>query len=199
MDLQVPVPTIDTAVSMRDMSTFKEQREAAAQQLLGPAPECEADRRQVTELLRSALYAAMITTYAQGMALLRAASDAYGYKLRLHDVARIWRGGCIIRARLLNDIQRAYEAQPDLPNLLFHVTFAKAILDRQGALRKVAQTVVVCGLPAPGLMASLAYFDAFRSSRLPANLIQAQRDYFGSHRYERIDKPGFFHTIWDQE
>ncbi|MBI5570412.1 MAG: NADP-dependent phosphogluconate dehydrogenase [Desulfomonile tiedjei] len=198
MDLQVPVPTIDTAVSMRDMSTLKAQRKVAAERLVGPAPECDADKRQVTELLRSALYAAMIVTYAQGMALLRAASDTYGYELRLHDVARVWRGGCIIRARLLDDIQAAFEAQPDLPNLLVHVTFEKAILDRQGALRKVAQTAVVCGLPAPGLMASLAYFDAFRSSWLPANLLQAQRDYFGSHTYERIDKSGFFHTMWEQ-
>ena len=196
MDLQVPVPTMDTAVSMRDMSTYKSQREAAAKQLLGPAAKCKVDRNAFVQEIRNALYAAVITTYAQGMSLLKAASEAYRYELQLHDVARIWRRGCIIRARLLDDIQAAFEARPDLPNLILDARLSKAILERQGDLRKVVQVSAETGIPSPALMASLSYFDAFRSSWLPANLIQAQRDYFGSHTYERIGEKGSFHTIW---
>jgi 6-phosphogluconate dehydrogenase len=198
MDLHVPVPTIDAAVSMRDMSGYKEQREAAARQWSGPAGD-EAVARATLPSLRNALYAATIVTYAQGMALLRTASDAYGYDLQLHEVARIWRGGCIIRARVLDDIQAAFRVTPGLPNLLLDDRLAKVIMARQGDVRRVVQAAVGAGIPVPCFMASLGYLDAFRSERLPANLIQAQRDCFGSHTYERIDREGSFHTKWGEE
>ncbi len=198
MDLQVPVPTIDAAVAMRDMSGYKEQREAAARQLSAPVQENEAGDEISISGLHHALHVAMIVTYAQGMALLKAASEAYGYELRFQEVARIWRGGCIIRARLLDEVQAAFQATPDLRNLLLDKALGNAVMQNQGDLRRVIQAAVMAGIPVPGLMASLAYVDAFRSSRLPANLIQAQRDYFGSHTYERIDRQGSFHTVWEE-
>jgi 6-phosphogluconate dehydrogenase len=195
MDLQVPVPTIDSAVSMRDMSGYKDQREVAAQQFSGPDNRTAAGEITV-QALRKAFYGAMIVTYAQGMALLRAASDAYGYGLRLHDVARIWREGCIIRARLLDDIEAAYRNRPDLPNLLLDDHIAKAVMEMQQDVRHIVRAAVSAGVPIPSFMATVGYLDSFRSSRLPANLIQAQRDCFGSHTYERIDREGTFHTNW---
>jgi 6-phosphogluconate dehydrogenase len=139
----------------------------------------------------------MLCAYAQGIALMQAASRDYDYNLNMSDIARIWRGGCIIRARLLEDIRAAYSARPDLPNMLLAGAFRTAIEERQAAWRAVIQTAVRLGIPAPGLSASLAYFDAYRSARLPANLTQAQRDYFGSHTYRRIDRDGVFHTEWE--
>ncbi len=140
----------------------------------------------------------MVMTYVQGMALLRRASEAYQYGLALDEVARIWRGGCIIRAGILEKIRTAYHRTPDLPNLLQDEAFASDLHARQGALRGVVQAAAQLGIPAPGLMASLGYFDGYRSGRLPANLTQAQRDYFGSHTYERVDATGVFHTEWQQ-
>jgi 6-phosphogluconate dehydrogenase len=198
MDLQVPMPTIDMAVMMRDLSAYKEERTAAERDLTGPAPRYEGDRNTFVTMLARAFHAAMIMTYTQGMALLRAASEAYHYALRLDEVARVWQGGCIIRARLLESVRSAFQSQPDLPNLLFDPRLAEMVIQRQDDLRKVVQTGVERGIPVPGFMASLAYFDGFRSGRLPANLIQAQRDYFGSHTYERIDEEGVFHTEWDE-
>jgi 6-phosphogluconate dehydrogenase len=139
----------------------------------------------------------MIITYAQGMALLRRASDVRGYGLSLEAVARIWRGGCIIRASVLEDIRAAYKKRPDLTNLLLDARLAHAIASRQGALRAVVRTAVGLGLPAAAFSAALAYYDAYRSDRLPTNLIQAQRDCFGAHTYERIDAEGVFHTEWE--
>jgi 6-phosphogluconate dehydrogenase len=198
MDLHVPVPTIDTAVAMRDLSAHKEQREEAATYLCGAVPSFEGPKQAFVGLLRNALYASIILTYAQGMALLKTASEAYHYDLRLEDVAGVWRGGCIIRARVLNEIRSAFKQQPHLSNLILDTALSKSIAERQHDLRQVIQSAVAWGVPAPGMMACLAYFDGFRSSWLPANLIQAQRDYFGSHTYERIDEKGVFHTIWEE-
>jgi 6-phosphogluconate dehydrogenase len=149
--------------------------------------------------LRDALYAAMVIAYGQGMAQLHVASDVKGYGLHLADVARIWRGGCIIRAALLEKILKAYGRRPDLPNLLLDPDLGSAVADRQAELRFVVATSASMGIPTPGLMTALAYFDAYRSAWLPANLIQAQRDYFGAHTYERIDAKGVFHTVWEPE
>ncbi|MGB6066606.1 MAG: NADP-dependent phosphogluconate dehydrogenase [Desulfomonilaceae bacterium] len=198
MDLQVPVPTIDMAVSMRDLSMYKDERETASKQLSGPISRFDRDKKAFIQQLRNALYIGMIATYSQGMALLKTASQAYDYGLNLPEVARIWRGGCIIRARLLEDIRLALKSQPNLPNLMLDPKLSKVIVQRQEDLRHVARIAMESGIPAPGLMASLAYFDGYRSAWLPANLIQAQRDYFGSHTYERIDEKGVFHTQWDQ-
>jgi len=199
MDLQTPMPTIDMAVAMRNLSTYKDQREALAKSLEGPAPINAGEKRSFSGKLRNALYFSVITTYSQGMALLKAASDAYHYALSLGEVARIWRGGCIIRAGLLGQIRSALRSSPDLPNLMMDGTLSRLLMEREEDLRQVIQRGVVLGIPIPGFMASLAYFDAFRSSWLPANLIQAQRDFFGSHTYERIDGKGTFHTEWEKE
>ncbi|HBY94230.1 MAG: NADP-dependent phosphogluconate dehydrogenase [Ardenticatenaceae bacterium] len=199
MELQVPVPTIDAAVAMRNLSAFKREREEAGQLIEGPSPGYQGERETFLSQLRNAFYAAMIITYAQGMAQLRQASQAYDYHLKLEDVARIWRGGCIIRAALLEPIRAAYHTHPDLPNLLVDPHLSREVMARQADLRAVVRTAAELGLPAPGLMASLAYFDGYRSAWLPANLIQAQRDYFGAHTYERVDATGLFHTQWRQE
>jgi 6-phosphogluconate dehydrogenase len=196
MELGVPVPTIDVAVAMRNLSAFEEERAAASQVLTGPDPLFEGDLWDFVERLRRALYAAMIVTYAQGMAQLRVASEANNYGLDLETVARIWRGGCIIRAALLDKIRAAYMTNPDLPNLLLDLDLSKAVESRQEDLRAVVRAAVEWGIPTPGLAVSLAYFDGYRSAWLPANLIQAQRDYFGAHTYERIDEKGTFHTQW---
>ncbi len=197
MDLQVGTPTIDAAVVMRDLSGYKEEREAAARVLAGPTPTFTGDRERFIEQLRNALYACMIATYGQGMALLLKASTAYDYGLDLEAVARIWRGGCIIRAALLEDIRSAYKARADLPNLLMDPKLGQEFLKREGDLREVVKTAATLGLPAPAFMVTLGYFDAYRSAGLPANLIQAQRDFFGAHTYERLDTPGIFHTKWE--
>jgi 6-phosphogluconate dehydrogenase len=199
MELQVPTPTIDSAVAMRNLSAYKAEREMASRTLPGSPATLQGDRTAFVARLRRALYAGMIITYAQGMALLHRASDAYAYGLDLETVARIWRGGCIIRAALLENIRMAYREKPDLPNLLLEATLGNAVLDRQADLRAVVQAASQLALPVPALMASLAYFDAYRSAWLPANLIQAQRDYFGAHTYERVDAKGTFHTQWQAE
>jgi 6-phosphogluconate dehydrogenase len=198
MDLPVPVPTIDIAVAMRNMSAFEEERVAASKVLGGPKSPFSGDRHSFINQLRNALYAAMIVTYSQGMVQLRHASEAHEYDLNLESVARIWRGGCIIRAAVLEDIRTAYRKQPDLPNLLMDRHFGQEVMKRQADLRGVVRAAAELGIPTPGLMMSLAYFDGYRSDWLPANLIQAQRDYFGAHTYERIDDKGTFHTQWEQ-
>jgi 6-phosphogluconate dehydrogenase len=199
MSLQVPVPTIDIAVAMRDLSGFREEREAASQALQGPQERFSGYREAFLKALGDALYAAMIIAYGQGMAQLRVASDVKGYNLHLADVARIWRGGCIIRAALLEKILEAYGRRPDLPNLLLDAELGSAVADRQAELRFVVASGASLGIPVPAFMSALAYFDAYRSAWLPANLIQAQRDYFGAHTYERIDAKGVFHTVWEPE
>jgi len=199
MDLQVGTPTIDAAVVMREMSGFKEERQIASLVLAGPSPAFTGDREGAIDRMKNALYASMIATYAQGLALLRKASATYGYGLDLEAVARIWRGGCIIRAALLEDIRTAFKNKADLPNLLLDPRLGQEFLSRAADLREVVQMAAALGLPAPGLMATLSYFDAYRSAELPANLIQAQRDFFGAHTYERLDAPGAFHTEWEEE
>jgi 6-phosphogluconate dehydrogenase len=138
----------------------------------------------------------MVITYAQGMTLLQAASAEYNYDLDLERVARIWRGGCIIRSALLENLRQAYQARPDLPNLLVDPNLAAVILEREGDLRLTIQRAAALAVPIPGFMVALAYLDSYRSARLPANLIQAQRDNFGSHTYQRVDEEGTFHTEW---
>jgi len=199
MDLKVPTPNIDVAVAMRDLSGYKHEREEAAHLLHGPPAQYKGDRGRFVAHLEQALYAAMIMTYTQGLALLRRASEAYGYNLSLEAVVRVWRGGCIIRAAMLDELRGAFLAQPGLPNLLLDPGLSKEVLSRQKSLRKVVGVAATLGVPAPGFMAALAYFDAYRSASLPTNLIQAQRDFFGAHTYERVDKPEVFHTEWEDD
>ena len=199
MDLQVPLPTIDMAVTMRDISAYKDERVLAANQLLSTSTISNPVNEEwyiVENQLRNAFYFAMMMAYAQGMAQLRIASIAYKYELELQEVAKIWRGGCIIRAACLEDIRQAYEKDPGLPNLLLDPQIGEQLLQREGDARTIVKLAVDTGIPMPGLMSALAYFDAYRSETLPTNLIQAQRDYFGAHTYERIDQPGVFHTQW---
>jgi 6-phosphogluconate dehydrogenase len=196
MELQVPIPTIDLAVAVRDLSVFEEQRETAAGIYQRPIPPFHGDRDSFIDHLGHALHAAMVIAYTQGMAVLAAASEKYAYALDLEVVARIWRGGCIIRAALLDDIRMAYRNQPGLPNLLLAPELSEKVLANEEDLRRVVCAASELGLPAPCFMTALGYLDGYRSAWLPANLIQAQRDYFGAHSYERIDCKGTFHTDW---
>lgn len=193
MDLGIPVPTIDVAVSMREISALKSERVAASKLYSQPAV---ASGIPTVEEIESALYFSFIITYAQGMTQLVAASNEYGYGCNLEVISKIWRGGCIIRAELLEDMRKAFEKNNDLKSLLLDDSFVKKVEGTIGATRKVVAFAAASGIPVSGLSASLSYFDAFRSERLPLNLIQAQRDHFGSHTYERIDREGIFHTEW---
>jgi 6-phosphogluconate dehydrogenase len=199
MELQVPIPTIDLAVAMRDLSVFAKEREQAGAVYQRSMRRFTGDRDAFLTQLSRALFAGMIIIYAQGLALLAAASVKYEYHLDLEAVARIWRGGCIIRAALLEDICAAFHVRSYLPNLLLDPTLSKKVMAHQEHLRQVVCQAAELGVPAPGLMVSLGYLDAYRSVWLPANLIQAQRDYFGAHTYERIDAKGTFHTEWEKE
>ncbi|NIR50531.1 NADP-dependent phosphogluconate dehydrogenase [candidate division KSB1 bacterium] len=196
LDLGAAIPTITAAVDGRFLSALKDERVDAAKILPGPKTEYSGDSKQLIDAVRDALYASKICSYAQGMKLLGAASDEYDYDLKLGEIARIWRAGCIIRARLLNDITEAYNRNRELPNLLVDEEFKNAIVSRQEAWRFTVRTAVDLGVPLPAISASLAYYDAYRSERLPANLVQAQRDFFGAHTFERLDKPGTFHAEW---
>ena len=198
MDLGAPIPTINSAVTGRIVSSLKEEREAASVQLPGPdAAPYSGDRQELIDATRDALYASKISAYAQGMALLREASEEYGYGLNLGEIAALWRAGCIIRARFLNHITDAYNRNPALTNLLLDDQFRAAVTQRLPAWRKVVQLAVARGIPTPAFSASLAYYDSYRNARLPANLIQAQRDFFGAHTYERTDREGIFHSEWE--
>jgi 6-phosphogluconate dehydrogenase len=199
LEMGVPIPTIEGALWARNVSAFKDQRVAAADVLKGPTPGAAikgADRDRLIEAVRQGLYASKIASYAQGMAMLATASVEKRYDLKLAEIARIWKGGCIIRARLLNEIQGAFTRNPTLPNLLIDEQFRDEIGRRQDGWRHVVRTAVELGIPVPATAASLNYYDSYRTARLPANLIQGQRDYFGAHTYERIDRPGTFHTEW---
>jgi len=196
LDLGVPTPTTNAAVVSRIISAYKDERVAASKVLSGPQPGVEGNRGAIVDTVRDALYTAKICSYAQGMALLRAASHEYGYNLDLGAIARIWRGGCIIRAGFLNDVSAAFQRDPELSNLLLDPYFKEVVETRQGALRRVIRLAVQNGIPCLAFSASLAYYDAYRTARLPANLTQAQRDYFGAHTYRRVDKEGVFHTEW---
>jgi len=199
MTLGIPIPSIDAAVTMRNLSSRKTERVNAQQQLKGPSSANVGSKTELLSAFEQALYFAMITTYAQGMALLHQASKEYNYNLNLIDIARIWKGGCIIRASLLEDIRSAFERQQDLPNLMVDEVISAQLNKAQSGLRKSIQTAVELGIPVPTLMTSLSYYDGYRSGWLPANLLQAQRDYFGAHTYERNDGKGVFHTHWEQE
>lgn len=198
-DLGIPIPTINAAVEARNLSVFKEERERTAKAFPLTVHHYSGDPKTFTEKVGHALYASKICSYAQGLALLQAASFEYQYHLNLAEIARIWRGGCIIRARFLDDVSRAYRGNPELPNLILAPFFREALLQQQEAWRHVVETAIQLAIPAPAMSASLAYFDSYRSSRLPANLIQAQRDYFGAHTYRRIDREGVFHTEWKEK
>lgn len=196
LELQVPVSVIDIAVSMRDLSVLANEREQANVLYKCPPKQLSVDLETFLPQLQKALLTAVTIVYAQGMALLAVASENYQYQIDLETVARIWRGGCIIRANLLEDIRNAFSRNKNLPNLLLDPNFADMIIENVNALREVISQVCKSGIPIPAIMASLSYFDSYRSAWLPANLIQAQRDYFGAHTYERIDSDGTFHTEW---
>ena len=196
LDVGAPIPTINAAVESRILSGLKAQRATASRVIRGPRPEYKGNRARLIDAARQALYASKITSYAQGLGLLKIASEEYQYNLNLGEIAKIWRAGCIIRAGLLTDIMAAYQRDPALVNLLLDDTFRAAVESRQAAWRRVVCAAVEMGIPVLALSASLAYFDAYRSERLPANLTQAQRDYFGAHTYRRVDREGTFHTEW---
>ncbi len=196
LDVGSPTPTINAAVESRLISALKEERVRASNVLEGSAIDFAGDAEQFVEDTRRALYAAKICSYAQGMSLLQAVSEEKDYGLNLADIARIWRGGCIIRARFLNDIAEAYERDPALDNLMLDPYFSDAVQSGQASLRRVIRTAVDLGIPCLAFSSALAYFDAYRTARLPANLTQAQRDYFGAHTYRRLDREGSFHTEW---
>jgi 6-phosphogluconate dehydrogenase len=196
LEIGVPIPTIIAAVTARIMSSYKQERVAAAKELVGPSTTFDGDVKAFIAKVRDALYCSKMCSYAQGMALLSKASQVYGFNLNLGECARIWKGGCIIRAGFLNKIKHAFDDNPALPNLLLAPEFKQSILDRQSAWREVVATAARLGIAVPAFSASLDYFDSYRRDRLPQNLTQAQRDYFGAHTYERIDKPGVFHTDW---
>ncbi|MDT0540062.1 MULTISPECIES: NADP-dependent phosphogluconate dehydrogenase [Croceitalea] len=196
MDLGIPVPTIDIAVSMREISALKEERIKADKLYDRPSPETVVKGSLVAKA-EKALYFAFIMAYAQGMHQLADASKEYGYELELAEIAKIWRAGCIIRARLLADITDAFKADKELPNLLLSQAFVDKVQSTVDETRELVAYGATNGIPLPGLSNSLTYFDAYTSSKLPLNLIQGQRDYFGSHTYERTDREGVFHTEWE--
>ncbi len=196
LDLGVPTPTINAAVESRIISAYKAERLQADKVLFGPEPQIRFEKDEFIDLVRDALYAAKICSYAQGFSLMRLASIEYDYSLNLSEIARIWRGGCIIRARFLNEMQQAFLRNPDLPNLMIDPEFAEMMNTHHSAMRKVVSLAAETGIPVSAFSSALAYYDAYRSARLPANLTQAQRDYFGAHTYRRVDQPGIFHTEW---
>lgn len=198
LETGIPLTLITEAVLARSLSALKEERVQAARQLHGPQRGFSGDRRGLIEDIRQALYAAKIISYAQGYMLMRTAAGEYGWDLNYGGIALMWRGGCIIRSAFLGDIEQAYTADPDLVNLLLAPYFRAEVDDAQAAWRRVVAQAVENGIPTPALSSALAFYDGYRLERLPANLIQAQRDYFGAHTYERVDRPRgeFFHTDW---
>jgi 6-phosphogluconate dehydrogenase len=218
-DVGAPIPTVNAAVEARLLSALKSERVVASKVLPGPSGAAgtsagapgtsvgaagtsvgrDFSRADLIEATRRALYAAKITSYAQGMALLRQASQEYKYDIDLAEVARIWRAGCIIRAALLSDVREAFSRNAGLVNLMLDDSFSTALASGQQALRDVVQTAVAAGIPVPALGSSLAYYDSYRTARLPANLTQGQRDFFGAHTYRRLDRDGVFHTDWARE
>jgi 6-phosphogluconate dehydrogenase len=198
MDLGQPVTLVAEAVYARMVSALKDQRVAASQVLSGPEPLVGDDRDVVLADLHDALYASKITSYAQGFMLLDAAAAEHGWELDFSSIASMWRGGCIIRSRFLGEVMRGYREHPDLRNLLLNPFFLSEVEAAQGGWRRTVQRAVAAGIPVPAYGAALSYFDGYRTARLPANLIQAQRDYFGAHTYERIDgeRGEFVHTDW---
>jgi 6-phosphogluconate dehydrogenase len=198
LDLGIPAQTIAEAVFARTLSAIKEERVAASKVLSGPSAKFDGDKKEFVEMIRQALYASKICSYAQGFQLMRAADQEYGWNLNFGNIALLWRAGCIIRAQFLDNIKAAFEKDKDLANLLLDDYFSEIIDKNQAAWRKVVAKAVEIGIPVPAFSSALSYYDSYRTERLPANLLQAQRDYFGAHTYERVDKERgeFFHTQW---
>lgn len=198
LDLGIPLTLIGEAVFARCLSAQKEERVAASRVLKGPKPEFNGDRKQMVEAIRQALLASKIVSYAQGYVLMREAANEYGWDLNYGGIAQVWRGGCIIRSVFLGKIKEAFTANPKLTNLLLDPYFKDKVDSLQEGWRKTVGVAIANGIPVPAFAAALTYFDGYRTERLPANLLQAQRDYFGAHTYERLDKPRgqFFHTNW---
>ncbi|MBU3158450.1 NADP-dependent phosphogluconate dehydrogenase [Clostridium frigoris] len=196
LDLAVPIPTITEAVFARCMSSLKDERIYASSVLKGPDVKFKGDVLEFIEAIRRALYTSKICSYAQGFALMRAASKEYDWDLKYGKIAKIFRGGCIIRAQFLNKINEAYENDENLKNLMLDSYFNNIINSYQKDLRYVISTAVNLGVPVPSFSSALTYYDSYRSENLPANLLQAQRDYFGAHTFERLDKEGIFHHEW---
>ncbi len=197
LDLGVPLPIITESVFARYISAMKDERVEASQLIEGPKPAQSAENKQeLIEAVRKALFMSKICSYAQGFAQMKAASDEYNWDLKYGEIAMIFRGGCIIRAAFLQQIKEAYDRNPKLKNLLLDPYFKDIAQSYQSSLRKVISLAVEQGVPVPSFSSALAYFDSYRTAVLPANLIQAQRDYFGAHTYERTDKEGIFHTEW---
>ena len=196
LDMGVSAPTIADAVFARTMSAMQAERVLASKLLKGPQPQATQNLAEVLPKIQGALLAAKICAYAQGFALIKAADQEHDWQLPMDKVASVWRAGCIIRARLLEDIRRAFANQHDLTNLLIDEHFARLMAKCQQDLREVVAMAALSGVAVPALMSALSYYDAYRTERLPANLLQAQRDYFGAHTYQRLDKPGKFHTQW---
>lgn len=198
LDLGVPIPTLAAAVDARCLSSMKDERIQASEMLKPPSSNKSAAKDLVSGV-HDALYCAKILAYAQGMSLLKAASDEWKWNLRLDEIARTWKGGCIIRAKFLDRIQQAYKSNSTLPNLLFDGKLRDEVTSRIGRLREIVSLSAATGVPIPAFSSSLAYFDSYRSRDLPQNLTQAQRDLFGAHTYERIDRAGVFHTEWEKK
>ncbi len=196
LDMGVSAPTIVEAVFARCLSAIKDERVNAAKVLNGPSGKYEGDKDEFVNAIKDALYASKVCSYAQGYALMKAAAKEYGWDLNFGEIALMWRGGCIIRARFLGEIKKVFDKTPDLPNLLLDSYFKEIVEKCQDNWRKVVATAVELGIPVPAFSSALAYFDSYRREILPANLLQAQRDYFGAHTYKRIDKEGTFHTDW---
>ena len=201
LDQGVPLTLISEAVFARCLSSLKDERVKAATVLKGPDSKSIEDRAEFIESIRQALYASKIISYAQGYALLRTASEEYGWELNYGDIALMWRGGCIIRSAFLGQIKKAFDEDANLENLMLAPYFNRALQNVQGSWRKVCATAQLNGIPVPALSSALSYYDGYRCANLPANLLQAQRDYFGAHTYERVDKPRgeFYHTNWTGE
>ena len=197
LDLGVPLPLITESVFARCISSMKDERVRASKVLIAPeVNKYEGDKEELIEAVRKALFMSKICSYAQGFAQMRAHSEENGWDLRYGDIAMIWRGGCIIRAQFLQNIKEAYDREPGLENLLLDTYFKDIVGEYQSALREVVSVAVKQGIPVPSFSSAIAYYDSYRAENLPANLIQAQRDYFGAHTYERKDKEGVFHTNW---
>lgn len=196
LDIGAAIPTINAAVESRLLSALKSER-ILASRVLGKAAKFSGDKAALIAAAGQALYASKLTSYTQGLNLLKMASKEYNWNMDLSRIVPVWRAGCIIRASLLSDITNAYRRDPVLSNLLMDQVFKEAVLSRQAAWREIVQTAVGLGIPMLATGASLAYFDAYRSEVLPANLTQAQRDYFGAHTYRRVDREGTFHTQWE--
>jgi 6-phosphogluconate dehydrogenase len=201
LELGIPLTLIGEAVFARFLSALKEERVRAAAVLGSPIPAYEGDRAALLTDLQEALFASKIVSYTQGYMLMRAASEEFGWNLEYGNIALMWRGGCIIRAAFLDDIKAAFDSNPQLENLLLAPFFREQVQQAEDAWRRVVSTAVSLGIPVPAMSSALAFYDGYRRDRLPANLLQAQRDYFGAHTYERVDKPRgeFFHTNWTGE